>query len=99
MISLDVRDYMATKLITLDPDAEILSAAHTLIKHEISGAPVVDSNDQMVGILTERDCMRVALQAEYYGTPGGRVKEYMSTSVKSVSPGDSVGELSRIFIE
>jgi len=82
VISLDVRDYMATKLITLDPDDDILSAAHILIKHEISGAPVVDNNDQMVGILTERDCMRVALQAEYYGMPGGRVKEFIKMFIE-----------------
>ena len=99
MISLDVRDYMATKLITLDPDDDILSAAHILIKHEISGAPVVDSKDQMVGILTERDCMRVALQAEYYGMPGGRVKEFMSINIKSVKPDDSILDVAKMFIE
>ena len=99
MISLNVRNYMATKLITLDPDADILSAAHILIKHEISGAPVVDNSDQMVGILTERDCMRVALQAEYYGTPGGRVKEFMSKNVKSVRPEDSILDVAKMFID
>ena len=99
MISLNVRNYMATKLITLDPDADILSAAHILIKHEISGAPVVVNSDQMVGILTERDCMRVALQAEYYGTPGGRVKEFMSKNVKSVRPEDSILDVAKMFID
>ena len=99
MISLNVRNYMATKLITLDPDADILSAAHILIKHEISGAPVVVNSDQMVGILTERDCMLVALQAEYYGTPGGRVKEFMSKNVKSVRPEDSILDVAKMFID
>jgi CBS domain-containing protein len=99
VISLDVGDHMASKLVTLDPDADILAAAHTLIKHDISGAPVVDRNGQMVGILTERDCMRAALQAHYYGTPGGRVREFMSAEVKSVAPAESILTVAKMFIE
>lgn len=99
MILLNVRDYMATDLVTFDPDSFILAAAHTLIKRDISGAPVVDRYGQIVGILTERDCMRVAIQAEFYGTPEGRVKEFMSSDVKSVGPDESILDVAEMFID
>lgn len=99
MISLNVRDYMATDLVTLDPDSSILVAGHMLIDHEISGAPVVDSNGKMIGIFTERDCMRVALQVEFYGMPGGIVRDVMTIDIKSVTPDESILNVAEMFIE
>ena len=99
MISLDVRDYMATELVTLEPDQELLAAANMLIEHDISGAPVVDGNGRMVGILTERDCLQAALQAEYYGTRGGLVREFMSVDVESVAPNESILTVASMFVK
>ena len=78
--SMQVKDYMSKNVVTLDPDMEILRAAHTLITHDISGAPVLDEHGRLVGILTERDCMRVAMQADYHGVTGGLVRDHMSAS-------------------
>jgi len=99
MISLNVRDYMATDLVTLDPDSSILAAGHILIDHEISGAPVVDSVGKMIGIFTERDCMRVALQVEFYGMPGGIVRDVMTIDIKSVTSDESILKVAEMFIE
>jgi len=59
--SMLVKDYMSKRVVTLLPEMEILRAAHVLIRHDISGAPVLDKHATLVGILTERDCMRVAI--------------------------------------
>lgn len=99
MISLDVRDYMATELVTLDPEQELLAAANTLIENDISGAPVVDGDGRMVGILTERDCLQAALQAEYYGTRGGLVRDFMSVGVETVAPTESILKVAAMFIK
>jgi CBS domain-containing protein len=96
--SMLVKDHMSKNVVTLDPDTEILRAAHTLITHDISGAPVLDKHGRLVGILTERDCMRVAMQADYHGIPGGLVKDHMSPSPQSVVPGESILELAQLFI-
>jgi len=94
-----VQDHMSTRLITLDPDMDILRAAHTLIKNVISGAPVVDGNYKLVGILTQRDCMRVAMQAEYHGMPGGPVRRFMSKNPQFVSPDESILHVAQLFID
>jgi CBS domain-containing protein len=96
--SMLVKDHMSKNVVTLDPDTEILRAAHTLITHDISGAPVLDKHGRLIGILTERDCMRVAMQADYHGIPGGLVKDHMSTSPRSVAPGESILDLAQLFI-
>jgi CBS domain-containing protein len=86
-----VKDYMVTNVITLDPDLEILHATQLLIRHDISGAPVLDNHGRLVGVLTERDCIRVALHAGYHGAPGGQVRDYMSAAPVSVNPDDTIG--------
>ena len=69
--SMLVKDHMATDLVTLHPETEILRAAQVLISCDISGAPVLDRHGRLIGMLTERDCVRVALHAGYHGAPGG----------------------------
>jgi CBS domain-containing protein len=93
-----VKDHMVADVITLDPDMEILRATQLLIRHDISGAPVLDKHGRLIGVLTERDCMRVTLQAGYHGTPGGQVRDYMNPAPVSVSPEDTILEVAEKFI-
>ncbi len=79
-----VRDFMATKLTVLAPDDEVMAAMRTLIEHEISGAPVVDAHGNLVGLLTQRDCLTVAYQSAYHGEKPGRVRDYMTSEVETV---------------
>ena len=98
-VSARVRDYMATQLVTLSEQTEILRAISLLIENEISGAPVVDDQGVLVGMLTERDCMRVALEAGYYAEYGGRVKEYMSTDTVTIDAQESLMRTAERFLK
>ncbi len=49
------RDIMTTDVITLSPDTEISTAAHTLLENRINGAPVVGEGNRLVGILCQSD--------------------------------------------
>ena len=95
--SVRVRDYMATKLVTLRPDTEILRAVNTLLANDIAGAPVVDDDGNLVGILTERDCMRVVLNAGYHSEYGGQVSEYMSKDVETIAAEESIVDAAKLF--
>jgi len=92
-----VRDYMATDVLTVSPNAEIMHTIHLLVEKDISGVPVVDEQGRLVGILTERDCIRIALQAGYFEEVGGRVADFMTTSVHTVTPDDSLMDLAELF--
>ena len=90
---------MTTDLVILDPDMDILQAVPRLIRHNIAGAPVVTAAGILVGILTERDCMLVAMQAEFYAAPGGPVRDYMTSDPHTVSPGESILNVAQSFID
>jgi len=93
-----VKNHMTKNPLTLSPDMEILKATQLLINRDVSGAPVLDTHGRLVGVLTERDCMRVAMQADYYGEPGGLVKEFMSENPEWVGPEQSILMLADLFI-
>jgi len=98
LTSIKARDFMAANLVTLAPDMEILRAITLLIEHRISGAPVVDDRGNLVGVLSEQDCMRVALNAGYHDEHGGRVAEFMSAKVECIDAETTILELAEKFI-
>ena len=92
-----VRDYMAKNLVTLRPETELIRAVHVLLKHDIAAAPVVDQGGNLVGILTERDCIQVVFNAGYHSEYGGQVSEYMSTNVETIAADDSIVDAAKLF--
>lgn len=52
---LTVKNIMTTRLITLSPDMDIVQAANILLENCINGAPVIDKEGQLVGILCQSD--------------------------------------------
>lgn len=97
--SVVVKDYMARTLITFKPDTDVLDAVHELVKHRIAGAPVVDDSGNLLGMLSELDCLKVALHAGYHGDWGGPVSDYMSDGVKTVDAEMSIIDLAQVFLD
>jgi CBS domain-containing protein len=94
-----VKDYMARTLVTFKPDTDVLDAVHTLVAKRIAGAPVVDDEGSLVGMLSEFDCMKVVLDASYHGNSGGPVSDYMTTNTKTVDAQMNIIDLAQEFIE
>ncbi len=93
-----VKDYMARTLVTFKPDTDVLDAVHTLVQNRIAGAPVVDDEGNLLGMLSEFDCMKVALNAGYHGIWGGPVRDFMSDGVETVDADMSIVDLAQVFI-
>lgn len=93
-----VKDYMSGGLITFTPDMEVMTAIGILVKHKLSGAPVMDAAGTIIGVLSEKDCMKVGITASYEGVPGGLVKEYMTAKVVTVDADTSLLEVASMFI-
>jgi CBS domain-containing protein len=55
VIMVTVKDIMSTDLITFTPDMDIIEAAQLLLGKRINGAPVVNSEGLLVGILCQSD--------------------------------------------
>ena len=61
------REIMSRDVITAKEDTDIHEAGRLLIKHKISGMPVVDNENHIVGMITEADLLTIA------GIPRGHI--------------------------
>ena len=97
--SMLVRDYMVESPLTFEPGMDILSAAHALIKRGVGSAPVLDINGWPIGIITEQDCIAVALLSDDHFTPGGIVSDRMTANPKTVGADDSIFDAAQKFVK
>ena len=91
-------DYMSAALVTFTPDMSVLDAINQMILHRISGAPVLSEDGVIIGMLSEYDCLQVALQSAYHSELGGRVSEYMATEVETIDASISILDLAQKFL-
>lgn len=92
------KQYMAASLVTFKPDLDVMTAIHRLLENGISGAPVIDNTGNIVGLLSEKDCIKVALTAGYHNQYSGTVSEFMTTSVVTVESDTSIMEIAKMFL-
>ena len=59
MAKLKVRDLMTTQVVTLQADDTVKKAVIKLALENVSGAPVVDNRNHLLGILSENDILEV----------------------------------------
>lgn len=97
MKSVKVSDYMARKLVTFGPNDNVVAAMSALLDAKISGAPVVDADGRLVGILSEVDMMEVVIQDSYYNENTGVVSQYMQHNVDTVEPETDIYTVAKRF--
>ena len=93
-----VKNYMITRLITLTRDMDVYFAIGLLLKNRISGAPVIDNNN-LVGILSEKDCLRIFANGSFYDMPGGPVSKFMTDVVSTVKPNSDLFSVADVFLQ
>jgi len=94
-----VKDYMTTKLINIEHNQPVYDAIKTLLSNRISGAPVVDESGKLVGILSEKDCLRIFANGSFHNLPASNVVDYMSKIVTTVNPDTDVFTAADIFLK
>jgi CBS domain-containing protein len=88
-----VKDVMTPKVISVGADETVVNAARLMLRHQISGLPVIDKEGELVGIVTEGDFLRrgeLGTQRrrskwlEFVLGPGKLAQEYVQASSKKV---------------
>ena len=79
-----VHELMTTELLVVRPEAQVHEAVALLLKHQVSGLPVVDEEGALVGMVTEQDCLRAVFQSDYYQDAGRRVADAMTHSPETI---------------
>ncbi len=92
---------MVTSLVTFRPDTPIGEAIRVLLTKKISGAPVIDDEGRLVGVLSELDCLRVLSSDEFYAGEQegqGRVESFMTRDCTTISPDTDVYGIAHYFL-
>ena len=88
-----VKDYMTTQLIKINENQPVYEAINTLLSNKISGAPIIDDDGKLVGVLSEKDCLRIFANGSFHALPASNVSDYMSKIVTTVQPETDVFQL------
>jgi len=94
-----VEQYMATELTCFAPDDDIVEATRVLLERHFSGAPVVDGDGRLVGVLSKKDCLAIIYGTAYHGDWGGQVQQYMSRRIEHIDAGSSIIDAAEKFLE
>jgi CBS domain-containing protein len=94
-----VRDYMDKKFITLHPDMDVYKAIEIMLDNKITGAAVVDDKENLVGVLSEKDCLRTLVHGAYSTLPGANVSEFMTKDVITITPDLDIFTVAERFLK
>lgn len=99
MESLKVEEYMNSNPVTFTASMAIEEASAQFIRSKQAGAPVIDSNRQLVGFLSENDVLKKMLESIYHNHHAYNVADLMQKDVLSVKPYDSIIELGQSMLD
>ena len=101
-----VQEIMQRAVITVEPDALVVDAAHIMEEFDVRRLPVVDEDDRLVGIVTDSDILEAETAASVLGNyaPDTRqewltIADIMTRELITVSPETTVGQVVRIFMQ
>ena len=95
-----VEEYMTRDLITFKKDTDINVVIKSLLDNRISGAPVLNDNGQVVGLIDDKDCLNVLFGNHYNRLPTttDTVSNYMSNVMKSISVNENILDVASVFV-
>ena len=97
--AINAKEFMSDIAHTVKPDDNIMQAINKLIEYKISGLSVVDNDNNLIGVISEVDCLRAILDGSYYGEVGGSVSDYMTENVQSVGTDMNILDIAKLILE
>ena len=97
-----IEKYMVplSNIITFSPDQPIQDVISTIITKKIAGAPVLDDQQHVVGMISEKDCLRLIVDQAYNNMPAEtrRVSDYMTPKVQALARTTTILEAANEFL-
>ncbi|MBV1880392.1 MAG: CBS domain-containing protein [Pseudomonadales bacterium] len=98
--SVNADDLMTENPVVFKPQTDLFQAINVLLKHKISGATVIDDNRNVVGVISEMDCLKAILSSTYHGTSlSGTVGEFMSKTVDVLPANMDIIDVAKYLID
>ncbi|MGO2294530.1 MAG: CBS domain-containing protein [Psychroflexus halocasei] len=95
-----VRDCMSKNIILFRKGQSIIEVVETIMRYRISGGPVVDENDKLIGVISEGDCIKQISDSRYYNMPMELtlIEDYMTKGIDTISPDTNLFDAAQKFI-
>jgi CBS domain-containing protein len=96
---LTVSDIMTRHLVIFKPEQSIHEVMKAFIKHRISGGPVVNEFGELVGVISEADCMKEISDSRYFNLPilDKSVAHFMTEKIDTINADTSVFDAAALF--
>lgn len=98
--SVQVKDYMSEFFLKISMHTDLFKAIDMLLEYKLSALPVVNDEGQLVGVISEGDCLKAILSLTYYEEEkGGKVNDYMCEDVITVNIDADIIGIANMIIE
>ena len=97
LTDITAKQFMSSHVISFQMHDDVLEAINRLLQKRITGAPVLDEHGNLVGMLSEAECINVVLHSAYNQSMGGKVYEFMTSDVTTVDVDTSIVEVAEKF--
>jgi CBS domain-containing protein len=91
----EARDAMTRNIIPVSPDDTVEAAIRTLVEHQISGAPVVDKDGTLVGLISEYQLLEIAYDPHIKES---KVRDFMTKEVLTVNSRTLLTTVANLFV-
>jgi len=99
-IPFKVSDFMTKNLITFRPEQSVEEVIDSLINNKISGGPVVNDKNELVGIISEGDCIKHISESRYYNMPpeDDKIENRMVKNVETIDGDMNIFDAANKFL-
>lgn len=94
-INADVSEIMQKNVTFATSKATIESVLELMIKNETGGIPIVDNDNRVYAMFTERDCLDLIAETTNYGS----INNYMIKNVKTVQHDLTIKEAAKLMVK
>ncbi len=97
-----VSDYMSTKIVSFKENQPIEDVIQILIDNRISGGPVVNDKNELIGIISEGDCIKQISESRYYNLPidqNNTVGKAMVKEVETIDRNMNIFDAANKFLD
>ncbi|MEM0362624.1 MAG: CBS domain-containing protein [Sulfolobaceae archaeon] len=89
-----IKNLISKRLVALKPDTSLREASMIFYKESIRGAPVINQEEKILGILTTADIIKAFFEKNY----DAKVSDYMKTNVITINENDDILDAIRKMI-
>lgn len=92
-----VRDCMSRRVVSFDIRDDVGDIVATLLEHKITGAPVLDREKNVIGFVSEQDCIKEMLNTAFYCDLTANAGDVMTREVLTVHPDMPISQVAELL--